>query len=333
MFALVFLSILVIFALGLFPDSSVTLPSIRPVEHTLFLGWGRSDDIDVFLNVLLFVPLGFSLTGLVCQKARYGLAQTLLCVLGLSFALSYSVEALQVFIPSRFSSFVDVLSNCTGGLLGFVWFRLWAKRKLQLSLFGYVIVAFLVSFRLQQTTGFSNWDEGYSMLLGNERTADGPWRGRVAELFIADRAISPPEVMRLASGGSPVALFGNSLVGFYRLKGLRGYRDEMGHLPDLVWKGEPNDEQESEGVVLGSNGWLESNAAVSYLARRLMASSQFTLALTVATADTIQWKTARIVSLSEDPNRRNFTLGQLGSDLVFRLRTRLPETMESSPNS
>ena len=55
----------------------------------------------------------------------------------------------------------------------------------------------------------------------------------------------------------------------------------------------------------------------------LRQTSQFSLSVTVASGDTAQQGPARIISLSRDPYHRNFTLGQEGSHLVFRLRTPL----------
>ena len=54
-----------------------------------------------------------------------------------------------------------------------------------------------------------------------------------------------------------------------------------------------------------------------------MKTSQFTLCVTVASHRRKQVGPARIVTLSGGTNRRNFTLGQEGENLVFRLRTPL----------
>jgi len=320
---LVLLSIALILGIGLFPDISMIVPPNSVGEHSLAVGWGKSGDFDVLLNILLFVPLGFSLTGFLTQRARLALPAAVLCVLAVSFGLSYTVEAFQNFIPSRFSSFVDVISNSVGGLLGFLCFRLWVTKNVQLGLLGYIVVAFVISIHLQQATSLGNWDKTFPFLLGNERTEDRPWRGQISEVYIADRAISAREVKEIGSKEKPFAVLGDSLVAWYRLKGGARFQDKMGHLPDLAWKGQPQDIHQVEGVNLGPNQWLETTAPASYLTRRIKKTSQFTLVATVTTGDTEQQRTTRIVSLSANPNRRNFTLAQLGSDLVFRLRTPL----------
>jgi hypothetical protein len=52
-------------------------------------------------------------------------------------------------------------------------------------------------------------------------------------------------------------------------------------------------------------------------------TTSFTLLVTAATADVHQTAYADIVSLSADPDHRNFALGQEGTDLHFRLTTPL----------
>jgi hypothetical protein len=67
--------------------------------------------------------------------------------------------------------------------------------------------------------------------------------------------------------------------------------------------------------------WFESRAAGKYITESLVRTAQFTLGATITSQDSDQKGPARIISLSADPNTRNFTLGQAGQDLVVRLRT------------
>ena len=77
-------------------------------------------------------------------------------------------------------------------------------------------------------------------------------------------------------------------------------------------------------MQLAGTSWLQSAGPASELAERLQKTNAFTLHIKCATDDTDQDGPARIVSNSVSPYLRNFTLGQQGSDLVFRLRT--PDT-------
>ena len=185
--------------------------------------------------------------------------------------------------------------------------------------------AFLISISLQWESSLNNWDRTFPLLLGNERTGDRPWQGYVSELFIADKAISETEVAQVFSKMNTFDIIGRSLIASYQFTGIENYHDERGNSPDLVWRGETRDIQQREGVLLGRNNWLETEAPAEYLTKRIVATSQFTIGIVVATGDTIQTGPARIISLSEDTGHRNFTLGQSGSDLIFRLRTPFSE--------
>ena len=74
-------------------------------------------------NVLLFVPLGCGLAGLLHRRTAPWTA-TFLLVLGLCAGFSLTVEVLQVFQPRRNPSLADLLTNSTGGALGFLCYRL-----------------------------------------------------------------------------------------------------------------------------------------------------------------------------------------------------------------
>lgn len=161
----------------------------------------------------------------------------------------------------------------------------------------------------------------FPLLLGNERTGDRPWQGYVSQVYIADRAVSKEQVERLFSAQDSSTVIGDSLLGSYQLMGEGNYQDQTGYLPDLSWQGQPPDAQNQAGVFLSSSHWLATDTSVTPINQRIRETSQFTLGATVATADPVQIGPARIVSLSSNTAERNFTLGQDGNDLVFRLRT------------
>ncbi len=300
------------------------------------LGPGKFTTWDIIQNILLFLSLGFGLTVCLMRTLRLAPLTSLAVTIIVNFGLSYTVEVLQMFLPSRVSSWSDVLSNCAGSILGFLCFLLWdtkfkiidhnlvsTKNNFHVIILGFATFAFLISIPLQWESSLNNWDRTFPILLGNERTGDRPWQGYVSELYIADRALTETEVADGFSEKNSIASFRDSLLASYQFVGLGGYHDEMGNIPDLVWRGEPRDVQRGKGVLLGHNNWLETEAPAEYLTQRIVATSQFTLGITVATSDTKQTGPARIISLSKDPSHRNFTLGQEGSGLEFRLRTPL----------
>jgi glycopeptide antibiotics resistance protein len=106
-FALVVLSLAAIAWLTLRPAHA----SSSPIDSHLCVICGPLAGVDILLNVLLFVPLGvgLNLSGLSFWKAF------LIC-----FALSLSIETAQAFIVSgRDSTLSDVLTNTSGGIIGF----------------------------------------------------------------------------------------------------------------------------------------------------------------------------------------------------------------------
>lgn len=72
-------------------------------------------------NVLLFVPVGFALTGaLALGRDRGARASTLLAVLPISLGASLTAEFLQSFVPGRVVSRYDVIAQTIGCGIGFV---------------------------------------------------------------------------------------------------------------------------------------------------------------------------------------------------------------------
>ena len=102
-------------------------PSAQPQMPLSFcLACGELGGVDVLLNVLLFLPLGTGLAMSGVSRRR---------ALGMMCTATVVIELLQLFfIRGRDASLGDVLSNSTGGALGFyigrhVYQLLWPSRK------------------------------------------------------------------------------------------------------------------------------------------------------------------------------------------------------------
>lgn len=88
------------------------------------VGWGAFLDNrelwtstgDVLGNLFLFVPLG-AMSAWVF-KAKNRILATFLWTLALAFGLAFALQALQLFLPSRFPSISDVFWNVLGAMLG-----------------------------------------------------------------------------------------------------------------------------------------------------------------------------------------------------------------------
>lgn len=321
--------------------------------RAIVTGFGHhSDRSDLAGNLLLFLPFGFGLAGIV-EKKRWKFWQASILSIFSSFALSLTVEVLQIFLPERASTSIDLISNTLSGFLGFsifafgkdfifncaIWLlqigKRWLNFKLAIALFlSYLISICFLLFSFREATQLSNWDGSYPLLVGNELTADRAWKGQVAQFCIADRAASPTEIDRLLTDIHSCNALESSLVALYEFAGNRDrYADRMQNLPNLVAQGTQPKKTREQSVLLNYKHWLQTTDSVKLLTDRMTATSQLTIVITLATLDINQTGPARIISLSKNPVSRNFTLGQEGNDLSFRLRTPLTGGNGDAPES
>lgn len=97
-----------------------------PLLDFLAAAWPRYYTVfDLVTNMLAYVPLGFLLVPALHPRLRLGIAAVLTAVVGL--ALSFSIETLQHFLPTRVPSNLDLACNgigaLTGAALGMNWGR------------------------------------------------------------------------------------------------------------------------------------------------------------------------------------------------------------------
>jgi VanZ family protein len=284
------------------------------------------DPIHFALNLALFVPLGALLNH---EGRRISKVKSLVILTGaICLVISLGIEYLQRYLPSRDSSLIDVIANAAGAMIGALSDRAWSvslrahldrirarmsPALLAAALSIFMVVTLLMSGALQARTKLSNWSPEFPLLFGNERTGDRPWRGRVFALTITDEA-TPLASVRRFSAGATMALPGSPIAAF-DFSGDPPYEDKAGNVPALRWT--------EASPALAGRSWLQSERAAADLAQRLRAANRFTLQIRCATDDANQDGPARIVSNSFSTLLRNFTLGQQGADLVFRMRTPL----------
>jgi hypothetical protein len=113
---------------GNLPD--LVVPSVfAPLRRTVLqLPWKRQwrllpDAKDVVINILGFVPFGFSLAA---WLRNYRSDRELFVVSGTlaaAAAISLAIELTQVYLPMRDSSLTDVISNVLGSFIGFMVLR------------------------------------------------------------------------------------------------------------------------------------------------------------------------------------------------------------------
>lgn len=295
-------------------------------------GLESNGPFDFTRNILLFLPFGIGLAALLVRRSKSRLEVFLLTLVS-GFLLSLTAESLQVFLPSRTPNVFDLAANTLGALLGFGCFEFWEQRqsvrtwvgrrltmRSVMAFFGgYTLLMLLLVLALMRGTRPGDWDTSYALALGNELTADRPWHGTLRDLVLLDRAVDPVAADQLLFGEIPATL-SDSVVADYSLVGANGLVDRTGTLSNLVWQAALTRPADSAGVVLGGEYWLATDTSVAPLARRINKTGQFTLAVTLATADIAQTGPARIVTVSVGPHLRNLTLGQENDRLVLRMR-------------
>ena len=179
----------------------VTLVPFRFARPAVFtLSW-LADPADVVANVLLFLPLGFLFRVSAPRSVGHVLTVVAACLVSLTF------ESLQLFLPGRFASPVDVMSNTLGAGLGsLVHARIAAcldgrlVRGLALELPLMIVVYLLVP--LLWLDGFAAGHDGERLVLSPLLGLAGAvvlaaiWRHRLA----ARRVLSPARLAWITGG-------------------------------------------------------------------------------------------------------------------------------------
>lgn len=280
---------------------------------------------DIPQNLLLFVPLGFALA-----RRRVSIVATAAIAAGISGV----VELVQGIALSRTASAVDLLANTAGAVVGVVLARLIGDRIAAIGRevralpvgaragacgLGFAVLLAMVAWNPVGAAP-AGWDVTQPLLLGNERTGDRPWEGRIERLVMFDVVVDDTQVTSSLdgrAGGSPLINheFGAPGDGF----------------PPLVPGGATMPHRGPGGVGLGDDAWLRTAGPATAIAGPIEETGEFTLVVAVESADVGQTGPARLVSISDGLRSRNLTLGQQGADLAVRVRTPLTGADGTSP--
>jgi VanZ family protein len=112
---LAFFVLLILYG-SLFPFELRQVPVDGPLDVVRRLRWGISTRGDIFANVLLYLPFGATLAWALPQSRS--VAGRLLVATLCGTALSFFVEATQVFLVRRVATYADVVNNTIGTFLG-----------------------------------------------------------------------------------------------------------------------------------------------------------------------------------------------------------------------
>lgn len=320
--------VIVVAAVTLYPFEFAGAGSPWRIEM-LFAGRHGQDLPDALLNLGLFVPFGWWLGRLSAGVGGQAVGAASAAVAGA--AVSLTIECLQVLVPDRNPSLVDVAANAAGAACGAFARRSRFGSRCDAAWLGWTVspsglvlllgaataFALLGSAFLQQRTRLSNWSD-FPLALGNEPSGDRPWRGRIHAVQITDAAMPLADMSRFARGETP-RLPGTTVADFDFSTG-GPYTDAASTVPDLRWTPFPHPPKAGP-ITLAGTAWLVSREPAVGFADRLRSSHAFTVRLIAASDDAAQEGPARLVTHSSDSTRRNLMLGQQGPDLVVRLRT------------
>ncbi len=293
---------------------------------------------DALLNTFGFVPFGVVLFFVIKplpikMLSKWGLT---ICMAGI---LSFLIEAGQMFLPTRFPSPYDILANMFGGGLGFWLAHRYDQEQLfrDLQRYGPRLALLIVTTYLVALTSFflwaatihklEGWDPTYHLLIGNEATLDRPWLGKIFILALYDRVLRPDEIESAFQAGphfDPTVHLEGMPVILYPFREGKG-RDVHDHSPisppiDLTIEGPPPVWIPEGGLELTRPMILRSSETPQKVYQRFTTTDTFSVVAWIEPKDVVQTGPARIVSFSWDPYLRNFTLGQEGSEIHFRVR-------------
>jgi hypothetical protein len=248
---------------------------------------------DFLNNILLYMPLGIALSG-----------SSLLRTFLFGLSISTVAETLQLGYVDRIPSVSDVVSNTLGALVGYLVALLWLRvtgsdptllripRLLAAAGIPVAIIGAILLVDHPTESDFSNWSPTFHLAIGNELTGDRPWTGTISEFQVYPFAMPPSEIddlARQAAHAGNVALPSGGLIS-----------SAISQLP-------------YGSSLLSSDEEIRFHDA-------LVRQNQMTLLVSMQT-NNLEQSPARIITYSQDPGNRNFTLAQIHDTLTFRLRT------------
>jgi len=310
----------------------------EPFLHWLSLGIANYQDFAE--NILLFVPFGFGLACLACKKKQ----QNILVLIGSLVAaacVSFTVELLQVFLPTRDPSWADVAANSIGSVIGCLAFRFMAVpflqvlvkleskveallslRRAKTGFLCYAALGILVSVPLQTATRLSNWNPNYPLFVGNDPTGKRPWPGRIFEVEFLNRAISSSRAKEIAASRQLLSAEDGLLVSYRPPSGSELQNTNVSSSPPPSSL-EPIRNGSENGIDPASLPSAGIRVPAANVGERVEETKQLTLRVICHAALQNEAPFGRIVSLSQDSQHLNFILSQERSNLLVGFRTRL----------
>jgi hypothetical protein len=301
--------------------------------------------IDLVLHAALFVPVGVALASMVTAMGRRPrwigsfFSAALFCLV---------VETGQLLVPFHHAAHLaDLVAHIMGSAVGILIAarlnagrqsraRFYARheRAVAAGVFCLTALAWFVAILLPplQKVTIADWDLSYPLLVGNEQRGQRPWLGEIAFVAIYDQALSRNEITRCfatARGtrfadarpeSAPVAVYDFRMAtgpAVYPTGRVTLYPLTVDSADSCQWLGDPH------GLAICRPAGFSTVDPPTEITRALLVAGRFSVEVLFVPADTRQHGPARIISLSNGPDRRNFTLGQEKDGLELRVRNRV----------
>jgi glycopeptide antibiotics resistance protein len=335
------LSVLVILVCTLYPFrfDPTAVQGLRQILGSFTMRSGRTD---LVANVFLFMPLGLGLAGWLWTHKIHPLLQLVLVAIS-SALLSGAVECAQAFLPSRFPSYMDVVTNTLGGVGGYLcfyaagswlfgaiagfvqnlqrWLDQWRSRYVWMGYLGYLTLTLVLLMAICRTS-LGNWDVDLPLRLGGKHPEQSPWEGAITAVQWRDRALTSAEVDEWERNPQWQA---EGLVADYGLSHAQDLGDRSGGSPSLAWSSPPSLDPlpGTAGVAISPEHWLQTPTGLAKMSQGIQRSSQFSLSATITAAPEVRenlWY-HQILTLGNTDYRENLVIGQFGPHLVIGVQT------------
>ena len=258
-----------------------------------------------------------------------------------------ALESMQLLQPGRHARLTDLILNVAGAIGGLTFaFASGVGERLcekvitsamscriapLIVLTGVVCLWWFVGLRPSFGGLSMDWDRTFPLAIGNEIGGARQWAGQLRYAGIYGGALSRRQVRDLygileQANSSQWRENHQLLVGYdfrrdpvARLKPRGQLSDETLELdipPNLDWSS-------VDGITISRSVILRTGGSAVRLTDKIRSLEAFTVEAWVRPANLVQAGPARLVSISSSPAFRNFTLGQLDTFLVFRVRNRV----------
>jgi glycopeptide antibiotics resistance protein len=292
------------------------------------------------LNALLFMPFGLALWQFFSTRKK-SLLRSIAAALVAGVAVSYSIEILQLYMPSRDSAWDDVIANTLGTLIGtflgagvgnFIFRKLsecerhverfLSLRKIFIAALIYFAAWLAISVPLQKKTRLDNWDPNSFLFVGYDARDDTRWSGSVSRIQLWDHALTADQAAAISKNADASAGIPSPLAS-YDLSHLPPIPDKNGALPNLVLN-PPSSLPATTRLVrkLEAGPVFMSDGTVPSLSANVRRTNQFAVLIRCVPLSGNDSDGA-IFAIANPVGKVNFAIRQINSTVGISFRTAL----------